>query len=87
MNDRTRPPSQPVTCSSCGQPIQWSETAATGSAVPMDQPPAKRYVLSKNGLKVHLVDTWAPHHASCPHAKAHSESAAKHASEQEDLAL
>jgi len=55
------------TCKGCGAEIIWKKTPK-GKPVPLD-PPEKRYVQTDQFPIVAMVDTWKPHHATCPKAK------------------
>lgn len=59
-------------CKSCGAEITWA-TTATGARMPLDARPQKRVVLEPGhrGPLARVVDTYAPHHATCPHAAKH----------------
>ena len=61
------------TCKGCNAEIEWFETMR-GKKVPVDAKPENRYVLRPQvnqrgdtyGHVVELVNTYMPHHATCP---------------------
>ena len=59
-----------TTCKGCNAPITWSTTAA-GKAVPLNDPPEKRYIMfmEYDGTEyVKQVETWVSHFVTCPKA-------------------
>ena len=63
-----------VQCRSCGARIRWARTV-NGSKIPIDAEPAKRIVLTTDHgadiIGAVVVDTFMPHHATCPNAAEH----------------
>lgn len=73
-------------CKSCGAAILWL-TTENGKQMPVDFKPEKRVVRYKRKLETQaegelfptesevvvgkVVDTFMPHHATCPHADKH----------------
>lgn len=53
-------------CKSCEADILWF-TTNNGKPIPVDAEPDKRVVIGRNG-KAYIVDTYVPHHATCPYA-------------------
>ncbi len=71
----TKTPEYPITkCGSCAAEIIWAETEA-GKPQPVDAKPVKRIIFTKQEGKVQprssVVDTYMPHHATCPNASQH----------------
>ena len=62
-------------CKSCQAPIIWATTAAKEQPIPLDAKPEKRVVLEEIPLtrgffwRASVVDTYMPHHVTCPDAK------------------
>ncbi len=63
-------------CRGCGAEIRWV-TTALGKRIPLDPEPAKRVVLRDRSSgypeqvadgSALVVDTYMPHHATCPEA-------------------
>lgn len=54
-------------CRSCGSSIIWG-TTANGKSIPLDAKGEKRFFIGKSEV-AHLVDTYSPHHATCPQGK------------------
>lgn len=60
-------------CKGCNAEIEWFETIR-GKKAPVDATPEKRYVVRERlnqkaeviGHVVELVNTYMPHHATCP---------------------
>lgn len=57
----------PSECKSCQAPILWS-TSKNGKPMPLDGDPETRAIISPATGRSHLVATYKPHWASCPHA-------------------
>ena len=61
-------------CRSCGARIFWARTV-NGNKIPIDAEPAKRVVLTTDHgadiVGAEVVDTFTPHHATCPNAAEH----------------
>lgn len=56
-------------CRSCGAPVIWVRTI-NGKAQPLDAEPQKRVIINDDGIGL-VVDTYMPHHATCPYADRH----------------
>ena len=60
-----------VACGACGAEIRWALTDR-GARMPLDAEPVKRAILTmqpgSTDPLVEVVDTFMPHHATCPKA-------------------
>ena len=67
-------------CRSCKAQIIWARTD-NGRRIPIDAEPVKRVILddSHGGdiVGASLVDTFMPHHATCPNAEQHRKAKAE----------
>ena len=60
---------RPGQCRSCGAPIEWAETVATGKAMPFDPPIValrQQSSMLESGRAVEWVDGGTTHFATCP---------------------
>ena len=58
-------------CKSCGAEVYWGCSAKSGRPTPVNARPVRNQIVGQRTGKLHTVETWIPHWATCPNAAQH----------------